>query len=566
MILQNRVPGHPIDVILIEDTAVDAELVADALGEAGLAIALRRVQDEPALRAALDERLPDAILADWSLPRYSGRRALTLAQERCPEVPFIFVSGTISESAAIEALRHGAVDYVYKHNLQELGPALIRALDEVRTQRLLHESLAFNRSILDSVSAEIAVLDPQGVILAVNRPWQSFALENGIEPGQPAPGTEVGTNYLAVCRAGAGMTADADAVNAGNGIRAVLNGTQTDFQLEYPCHSPTQQRWFSMNVRRLEPDGRGAVITHTDITKRKQAEMALRKSKDLLQSIVDHVPARVFWKDQQLRYLGANTMFARDAGCTEPCELTGKTDLDMPWKGQAESYRADDRAVIESGGPKLRYEEPQTTPTGNTIWLRTSKVPMRDEANQVIGLLGIYEDITEERLIAEELVGHRDHLEELVDIRTRDLEDARSEADRANRAKTEFISTMSHELRSPLNAILGFAQLLEFDSPPPTPAQQDNINRILKAGWHLLTLINEILDLGKIESGKAQLALEPVSLTQVIRECCDLVAHAGATVRHPVDHPPGRSILYCPRRSNTGEAGTDQPAVQRDQI
>ncbi len=134
-----------------------------------------------------------------------------------------------------------------------------------------------------------------------------------------------------------------------------------------------------------------------DVSQRKQSEIALRKSKELLQSIVENAPARIFWKDRDSRFLGCNTQFARDAGLTSPNELIGKTDFEMGWKDQAELYRADDKATMESGHPKLAYEEPQTTPDGNTIWLHTSKVPLRDEKNQVIGVLGIYEDISELR-------------------------------------------------------------------------------------------------------------------------------------------------------------------------
>lgn len=134
-----------------------------------------------------------------------------------------------------------------------------------------------------------------------------------------------------------------------------------------------------------------------DITGRKQAEVALRKSRDLLQSVVEHVPARIFWKDRESRYLGCNILFAKDAGHTRPDELIGKTDFEMGWRDQAELYRADDKATMESGRPKLDYEEPQTTPDGHTIWLRTSKVPLRDPDNQVIGILGLYQDITDQK-------------------------------------------------------------------------------------------------------------------------------------------------------------------------
>ncbi len=99
------------------------------------------------------------------------------------------------------------------------------------------------------------------------------------------------------------------------------------------------------------------------------------------------------------------------------------------------------------------------------------------------------------------------------------LNEAMAVAEKANRAKTDFLSSMSHELRTPLNAILGFAQIMETSTPPPTPTQRGDLDRILKAGWYLLELINEVLDLTLIESGKAMLSTEPVSLNDVMREC-----------------------------------------------
>jgi PAS domain S-box-containing protein len=105
----------------------------------------------------------------------------------------------------------------------------------------------------------------------------------------------------------------------------------------------------------------------------------------------------------------------------------------------------------------------------------------------------------------------------------RELESAKFVAEQASLAKSDFLSSMSHELRTPLNAILGFAQLMESDSPAPTLAQRGSITQILQAGWHLLTLINEILDLEKIESGQASLSREPVSLAEVMRECQGMI-------------------------------------------
>ncbi len=117
-------------------------------------------------------------------------------------------------------------------------------------------------------------------------------------------------------------------------------------------------------------------------------------SHNLLQDILEGVPIRIFWKDRDCRYLGCNILFAKDAGFSHPDELIGKSDFDMGWADQAELYRADDQKVIDSGEPILNFEEPQNTPEGKTIWLRTSKVPLYDESHQVIGILGIYEDTT----------------------------------------------------------------------------------------------------------------------------------------------------------------------------
>ena len=127
------------------------------------------------------------------------------------------------------------------------------------------------------------------------------------------------------------------------------------------------------------------------------SNIALWKLNGLLQSIVDNIPIWVFWKDRDLRFLGCNTMFAKNAGLAHPDKIIGKTDFDMFWGDQAELYRAKDKAVIDSGIPKVGYDEPQTTPDGNAIWVRTSRVPMYSSEGKTIGMLGICEDITERK-------------------------------------------------------------------------------------------------------------------------------------------------------------------------
>jgi len=140
-----------------------------------------------------------------------------------------------------------------------------------------------------------------------------------------------------------------------------------------------------------------------DITNRKLAEEALRESRQILEAILNSITVRVFWKDKNSVYLGCNTAFARDAGFNKPEDIIGKDDYAMGWRDQADMYRNDDRAVIVSGIPKLLFEEPQTTSTGERIQLLTSKVPLRDAGGEIIGVLGTYLDITE-RKRAEEMM------------------------------------------------------------------------------------------------------------------------------------------------------------------
>jgi signal transduction histidine kinase len=178
------------------------------------------------------------------------------------------------------------------------------------------------------------------------------------------------------------------------------------------------------------------------------------------------------------------------------------------------------------------------TQTGVEIHFAGRKYFITSEKKQILDLLiSTYENAVQKNAelikIQEELEVLNEELEQKVLERTADIaeeievrkkaEEAKNHADAATHAKSEFLSSMSHELRSPLNAILGFAQLMESESPPPTSAQKESIAQILQAGWHLLELINEILDLAKVESGQVPISQEPVSLGEVLLECRGMI-------------------------------------------
>ncbi len=222
----------------------------------------------------------------------------------------------------------------------------------------------------------------------------------------------------------------------------------------------------------------------------------------MFQLVLDTIPIRVFWKDTNLLYLGCNKYFANDAGFTSSEQLVGKSDYDMGWRDQADLYRADDRRVIESGEAQLYYEEPQTTPDGDTIWLRTSKIPLRDSSGQIIGVLGSYENITQRKQVELE------------------LENTRIEALRASEAKSMFLANMSHEIRTPMNAILGMMHLAIQSGLDPS--QADYIRKAQYSAESLLRIINDILDFSKIEAGKLVLENKNFEVMAVIDNVINL--------------------------------------------
>jgi diguanylate cyclase (GGDEF)-like protein/PAS domain S-box-containing protein len=154
-----------------------------------------------------------------------------------------------------------------------------------------------------------------------------------------------------------------------------------------------------VSAKRVEAhEGARTFTFFVDLTEQKRTEQAMRSANKMLRLVLETAPLRIFWKDVDLNYMGCNTVFARDAGLNGPEELLGKDDFQMGWREQAELYRGDDRMVMSSNKPKLNIEEPQTTPDGHQIWLKTSKVPLHDATGEVVGVLGIYDDITEQKL------------------------------------------------------------------------------------------------------------------------------------------------------------------------
>ncbi len=255
----------------------------------------------------------------------------------------------------------------------------------------------------------------------------------------------------------------------------------------------------------------GYLLIGTDNTARKQIEaeqkkldQRLRDQQFYTRSLIESNIDALMTTDPEGIITDVNKQMEQLTDCTRD-ELIGAPFKDYftdPDRAEAGILR------VLSEKKVTDYELTARARDGMETVVSYNATTFYDRDRKLQGVFAAARDVTE-----------RKRLDKVLLEKNLELESAKSLAEKANLAKSDFLSSMSHELRSPLNAILGFAQLMESGSPLPTPTQKASIDQILQAGWYLLDLINEILDLAVIESGKLSLSLEPVLLSDVMREC-----------------------------------------------
>ncbi len=241
----------------------------------------------------------------------------------------------------------------------------------------------------------------------------------------------------------------------------------------------------------------------------------------LLKTIINSVPFRIFWKNLDGVYLGANNAFIKDASLKNESEIVGKNDYDMVWANEAPFYRADDLEVINSKKEKINIIEEQTQADGTKLILETSKVLLQDQKNNVLGVIGIYQDITEKVKLSKELEQLNDNLEKKVEEKTCELRIEKEKAEEATKTKSSFLANMSHEIRTPMNGIIGMAHLALKTNL--NEKQRNYINKINISANNLLGIINDILDISKIEAGKLELDKNNFDLFKMIEVVINLI-------------------------------------------
>jgi|GEM_PF-1048611 len=240
-------------------------------------------------------------------------------------------------------------------------------------------------------------------------------------------------------------------------------------------------------------------MTRIEIEK-KEAQAQLTGEQNRLRTLIDNLPDRIFFKDRAGRFIVANDKVAVHSGVGSAPEIIGKTDYDLYPAELAQQYFQDEQNLMRSGIPLLNHEEPSTDATGEIGWTVTSKIPIRNEAGEVVGLVGVSRDITEFKRALQEIVT------------------AKEAAEQASRLKDYFIANLSHEIRTPLNAIIGFTELLREEVSDILPVTAERYFPIINsAGVRLVRTIDMILNLSKLQSGMYSVTRNSVDLDQIIR-------------------------------------------------
>ncbi len=370
-------------------------------------------------------------------------------------------------------------------------------------ESVLIERGHFSRAILDSLSAHIAVLDKSGNIIAVNEAWENFAQANCVE--EQIESTGVGQNYLKVCEKSDAF--DEDTKNIINNLREVLSGKKEGFAFEYPCHSPQEERWFLLQVSAMRGVEGGAVISHIDISDRKKAEQELKNSEQFNRSIFENSPdcVKVLNLDGTLHAMNTNGLCIMEIDEFSP--FVGKQWVDL-WEGDENelAYQAVHNAVK---GKTSKFEGFCKTVKGNLKYWDVSVAPVFDSNGKPTRLISTSRDITERR----EAENEREKFLKGEQV-------ARREAEIANRLRDEFLATVSHELRAPLNSILGWGRLLEKGNLDEKTTEKA-ISTIVRNAESQNRLIEDLLDVSRIISGKLRLevmTIKPINIVEAALE------------------------------------------------
>ena len=367
-------------------------------------------------------------------------------------------------------------------------------IERKRWETEMLESKRFLRSTLDALTTHIAILDEKATIIEVNAAWVRFAGENGFQGQREG----VGDNYLSICDSASGNFTDG-ASSASDGIRSVMAGVRDGFQMEYPCHSPTEERWFVVRATRFgSPGSVRVVVAHENITSRKKAEQSLRDSEQKFHQLADNI-TDVFW----IASPDLNTIYYVSGGYQIIWGYATENLYANPHQ-RFNSVLPEDRAQVLAVFGTLMQQEREvsveyriTRADGAIRWVLDRGFQVRDAAGELVRLTGIATDITERKQLEAQL------------FQSQKLETV-----------GKLAGGIAHEFNSILAAILGQGELLLKELPAGN-LLTENVNEIRQAATRAATLTRQLLAYAR----KQFLQAEIVDLNQVVAGMKDVFHH-----------------------------------------
>ncbi len=480
--------NNKINILHLEDSINDSELICSLIERGGVGYDYFLVDNEKEYLKILETEKIDIILCDYRLPDYNGSEALKVAREKYSNIPFIFVSGTMGEDAAIDSMINGATDYVLKNKLERLVPAINRAIRErdiLRKQKKAEEELRENeeryRLLFENNSASITIIDADTTISMVN---EAYCQASGYTQNEV-----IGKSWTIQI-----PPDDLERLKEYNRLRMIDPKMAPD-KYEFTFYNKNGEiRHALMSVAMLQRDKK-IITSFVDITERKRAEDALRESETKYRNLIETMPEGFYRSTPEGYFIEVNPTLIKMLGydCKEelmkvniPEELYFSRDERI----DGVNYNID--FVPETDVYRLKKKD------GSEIWVEDHSRYIQDSSGKILYHEGIMRNITESLRAQKAIL------------------EAKEKAEEMSRLKSSFLANMSHEIRTPLSGILGFAEILKSELKDPNYIKFAEF--IEKSGYRLLDTLDLILSFSKLEAEKVNMNYSNVHMEDVIDE------------------------------------------------
>jgi two-component system, cell cycle sensor histidine kinase and response regulator CckA len=450
-------PAEQLRILIVEDVPMDAELVEYELERARISFAARRVDTREGFLRELDEFHPDLILSDYTLPRFDGMSALSLARQRTPTTPFFIVTGSVNEETAVQCMKAGATDYLLKSNLARIGPAIEGALareqsrrEKARAEEALRRSEANLRAIFNNSLQCFVLIGRDGTIQALNRTAQEWAarlLGHEVDEGKRID------EFLP------GWAASFEAALRGEALTRELCVRGND----------GIERWFETSHAPVVDDAAmviGVCLNAREVSARKRAERALRESEERYRDLFDNASDLVCATAPDGTFLYVNRAWQDSIGQTG-AQLDGHRLAEFVHSGSRERYEEIIARVLQ-GETVAGVELDLIAATGVTITVEGNLSCTFKDGEPAL-LRGIYRDVTERKRVEDQL----------------------RRAERMQ-AAGRLAGGMAHEVNNMMTGVIGFSEFLLRSLSPDDPRRSE-VEEIIKAGSRAADVTRQLL-------------------------------------------------------------------------